>query len=232
MNAGNTPKLAIAMNYIDDNFISDAIDYTPIPHKRIIYFWKPFVAIAVCLCVVISSVWFSQYPYSDEGRNDPSIHTGTKYKVNTFEVSEITEPIQLFTYSVAPPEEICYVVSQVHPDVDCAHAMYAFGFSEDVQENYWFPVLEDGRIVDIVFATIGSKGQVIAGHSQSHVDELNSIAKFTSLETPVYIIAGEYFNYYVIGDTAYVSSNVSRIETEYIGEFFTPDKDIVVIEIP
>lgn len=31
--------------------------------------------------------------------------------------------------------------------------------------------------------------------------------------------------------TAYVSSDISGIENEYIGEFITPEKDIVVIEI-
>ena len=37
----NTPKLAIAMNYIDENLISGAIDYKPtIPSKKVTLFKK------------------------------------------------------------------------------------------------------------------------------------------------------------------------------------------------
>ena len=228
----NTPKLAIAIGYIDDDLVTGAVEYMPAPSKKFTHLWKHFVAVAACLCLVVSSVWVAQHRYSDEGRNDPPIGTEAKYQVNTFEVSAITDPIKLFTYSVVPPEDICDVVSQRYPDVDCANAMYVFSYSEDVKDNYWFPVMDDGKIVDIVFATFNSKGNVITGHSESHVDELNSIAKFTSKETPVYVITEEYFNYYVIDDTAYVSSDISGIENEYIGEFFTPEKDIIVIEIP
>lgn len=34
----NTPKLAIAMNYIDENLISGAIDYKPVHCKNNTYF--------------------------------------------------------------------------------------------------------------------------------------------------------------------------------------------------
>ena len=37
---------------------------------------------------------------------------------------------------------------------------------------------------------------------------------------------------YVIGDLAYVASDVLEIENDYIGAFVIPEKDIVVIEIP
>lgn len=48
----NAPKLAIAMNYIDDDLISGAIDYKPIPRKKIIHFWKHIVAVAACIVIV------------------------------------------------------------------------------------------------------------------------------------------------------------------------------------
>lgn len=175
---------------------------------------------------------FTQDRYSDEARNNLSVGTEAKYQVDTFSVSAVTEPVKLYVYSAAPPEEICNVVSQRYPDVDRTNAIYVFSYSEEAKDNYWFPVMDDGKIVDIVFAAFSSKGNVITGHSESHVDELNSIAKFSSKNTPVYIIAEDYFNYYVIGDTAYVSNAVSGIENEYIGDFVIPEKDIVVIEIP
>lgn len=232
MNAVNTPKLAIAMNYIDDDLISGAIDYKPVTHRKVTLFWKHFVAVAACLCLVVSTVWFAQHQYSDEGRNDPSVGTEAKYRVDTFDVVSVAEQIKLFTYSIVPPEEICNIVSQRYPNIDSSNAIYVFSYSESMNDNYWFPVIEDGKIVDIVFATFNSDGKVITGHSESHVDEINTISQLTSKDKPLYIIAEEYFNYYIIGDTAYVSSDISGIESEYIGEFVTPTKEVVVIEMP
>lgn len=58
MNAMNTPKLAIAMNYIRDDLISGAIDYKPAPRKKITYFWKHIVAVAACFCVIVTGGLF------------------------------------------------------------------------------------------------------------------------------------------------------------------------------
>lgn len=226
-----TPKLAIAIGYIDDDLVTGAIEYMPMPRKKTTHIWKHFVAVAACLCLVVTSVWLSQHQYSEEGFNNQHIGTEEKYRVETFDVSEITEPIKLYAYSVVLPEEIRSVVSQRYPDAVCNDAMYIYDYSEDAKDNYWVPVMKDGVIVDIVFATFNSKGNVITGHSESHVDELNSIAKYTSKDTPVRVITGEYFNYYVIGETAYVSSDISEIENDYIGEI-VPKKESVVIEIP
>lgn len=192
---------------------------------------KKWLAVAACFCLVASSIWLIDYRSSDEDRNNQHISSDGKYQIVTFDTNVITEPIKLFTCSVYPPADICDVVSQRHPNVDCTNAIYAFSCSEDTKGNYWFPVMDNGKIVDIVFATYGSKQPVITGHSKSHVDELNSIAKYTSKESPVYVVTGEYCNYYVIGGTAYVASNITGIEGKYIGDFFTPDEDIVVIEV-
>ena len=48
----NTPKLAIAMNYIDENLISGAIDYKPVHRKNNTYFWK-HIAAAACFCIIV-----------------------------------------------------------------------------------------------------------------------------------------------------------------------------------
>lgn len=56
----NVPKLAIAMNYIDENLISGAIDYKPIiPSKKVTLFKKHIVAVAACLCVIVMAVTFA-----------------------------------------------------------------------------------------------------------------------------------------------------------------------------
>ena len=63
MNAVNTPKLAIAMNYIDDDLISGAIDYMPAPKKANII-WFRHAIVAACLCLAVVGV-FRVLPYEN-----------------------------------------------------------------------------------------------------------------------------------------------------------------------
>ena len=70
MNAVNTPKLAIAMNYIDDNLISGAIDYMPQRRttKRIYHIWTRWAAVAACLCIVmIGAITVEHYVSTSRG---------------------------------------------------------------------------------------------------------------------------------------------------------------------
>lgn len=64
MNANvKAPKLAIAMNYIDDDLISGAIDYKPVPQKTKMA-WFRHAIVAACLCLVVVGV-FSVLPYEN-----------------------------------------------------------------------------------------------------------------------------------------------------------------------
>lgn len=47
-----TPKLAIAMGYIDDDLVSGAVEHKPLPRKKNAHFWKHIVAVAACMVVV------------------------------------------------------------------------------------------------------------------------------------------------------------------------------------
>lgn len=47
----NAPKLAIAMNYIDESLISGTIDYKPVHRKNNTYFWK-YIAAAACFALL------------------------------------------------------------------------------------------------------------------------------------------------------------------------------------
>ena len=208
-----------------DQYIEDAKSFKkPAEYSHA----KRWLAVA-CICSLIFGIYFSENQYYDEAFGCPS-DTEEKYRIVAFDADMAAEPVHLFAASVATPEDIREVVSRRHPDVNCAYAVYGFSFSDET-DNYWFPVVENGRIVDIVFATYGSKGDVLTGHSKSHTDELNSIAKYTSESSPLYVVTGENFNYYVIGDTAYIEDRFSEAVNDYIGEFVLPDKDIIVVEI-
>lgn len=66
-----TPKLAIAMNYIDDNLISEAIDYTPTPSKMKTACFHHAI-VAACLCLVVLGIARITVGFlSDQNTNTP-----------------------------------------------------------------------------------------------------------------------------------------------------------------
>lgn len=54
----NTPKLAIAIGYIDDDLVTGAIEYMPVPHKKIIHYGKQIAAVAACFYVIVTVLIF------------------------------------------------------------------------------------------------------------------------------------------------------------------------------
>lgn len=47
------PRIANAMKYIDDDLIAGAVEYKPIPPKKITRFWKQITAVAACLVLIL-----------------------------------------------------------------------------------------------------------------------------------------------------------------------------------
>ena len=78
-----TPKLAIAMGYIDDDLVSGAIEYKPIP-KKIKNTWFRHAIVAACLCLAFVGV-FTLLPYQnwfEHQADDPNWHL-THYETTT-----------------------------------------------------------------------------------------------------------------------------------------------------
>lgn len=65
----NTPKLAIAIGYIDDDLVTEAVEYMP-THKNNKIAWFRYAIVAACLCLVVIGVlkWF---PYMNQ-TDDPN----------------------------------------------------------------------------------------------------------------------------------------------------------------
>ena len=72
----NTPKLAIAIGYIDDDLVTEAVEYMPVPKKEKIA-WFRYAIVAACLCLVAVGI-FSVSPYenwSEHQAEDPNWDT-------------------------------------------------------------------------------------------------------------------------------------------------------------
>ena len=67
----NEPKISKAMAYIDEDLITGAVEYMPHARKRSTYFWKRFVAIAACFCLVVTgSIFFLHQSNQPEDKTD------------------------------------------------------------------------------------------------------------------------------------------------------------------
>lgn len=65
-----TPKLAIAMGYIDDDLISGAVEYKPPKrtNKSIYHKWTKWAAVAACLCIVmVGAITIEHYVSTSRG---------------------------------------------------------------------------------------------------------------------------------------------------------------------
>ena len=76
----NMPKLAIAMNYIDEDLISGAIDYKFVRRKNDAYLWK-HIAIAACFCVIVIGSIFA-YRQNTQPEDMTDLHEITQGGVN------------------------------------------------------------------------------------------------------------------------------------------------------
>lgn len=68
----NTPKLAIAMNYIDDGLISGAMDYQPTSRRKRPVLWKYIAAAAACMVLVLGISFMLSRNEAPPRRDTPS----------------------------------------------------------------------------------------------------------------------------------------------------------------
>ena len=83
----NTPKLAIAMNYIDENLISGAIDYKPVHCKNNTYFWK-HIAAAACFCIIVIGSIFAYHQHT-QPEDMTDLHEITQGGVNAESFAQV-----------------------------------------------------------------------------------------------------------------------------------------------
>lgn len=86
----NTPKLAIAIGYIDDDLVTGAVDYkTPKRTNNGIYHsWTKWAAVAACLCVVmIGAITIEHYVSTSRG----------SMGIESISISDVKETGSVFT---------------------------------------------------------------------------------------------------------------------------------------
>ena len=70
----NTPKLAIAIGYIDNDLVTGAVEYMPAPSKKFTHIWKHFVAVAACMVIVFGISGTHNYLKQYVATNDIQVY--------------------------------------------------------------------------------------------------------------------------------------------------------------
>lgn len=85
-----TPRIVEAMNYIDDDLVSWAIEYKPSKrtNKSIYHSWSKWIAVAACLCIVmIGAITIDHYVSTSRG----------SMGIDSISVSDVKETGSAFT---------------------------------------------------------------------------------------------------------------------------------------
>ena len=96
----STPKLAIAMNYIDDDLVTGAIEYKRTKKKNS---WMKWGAIAVCLCLVVVGAFTVPHilktsaPSKDPTINQPNEMPPVVSNDNAVEVEQMPNTFSSFS---------------------------------------------------------------------------------------------------------------------------------------
>lgn len=146
----NTPKLAIAIGYIDDDLIVAAEEYKPIPHANVIVHWKRFAAVVACLCVIIAGTVFMSVP-KDNGTPfllwKPNFQAADYFKYNL-------DIDGSHTSSIIAESELPYSMQKSFSDERMA--MEAAGIIPLMSDYHKYSCIarydEDGNISSVMFS--------------------------------------------------------------------------------
>ncbi len=235
-------KLSLCLGLISEEIIYEALNAKAQKKNRINI---KYSLVAACLVLLVTTILIefkkANFPSSEvynfsitnvEDNGDSATEQyQKKYEIVCFELKNNNITAPLFVNTITPAQNICEAVRRLHPEINCDNAIYIFRTKDDGEQNYWFPLYENGKIVNVVFASALKDGRVIIGHSESEVDSLNTISSLTSKSSPLYLVSDGVQAYYLVGNKAYVNVNTSQKKNGYIGSFIIPDAEIDVVKI-
>lgn len=142
----NTPKLAIAINCIDDDLISGAIEYKPQKGiNRIIYHsWTKWAAVAACLCIVmIGAITIEHYVSTSRGNMG----------IESISISEVKETGTAFTENEVQDflvESSDYIIARIAAKMNIPTE----GISISSNGYYHVTVTENENILNLDYLTL------------------------------------------------------------------------------
>ena len=225
----NGTDIAKCLGEISDEIIAQGLT-PPVRPKRKRYLRYLSVA-AVLVLGIFTGLLVKYDPYGwIWGRNQgfPGQDLGDVYKI----VRAEPEPLApLYLYTVTPDEDVFAAVREEYgPGFDTAIRVFRIdGAADEKQEYYWFPLIKNGEVRLVVYASVTHKGIHLNSTDIFNVF-LNTVSNYTSENAPGYIVSNRTSFYCVVGDKAYCTEQFYD-HSKYIGEIARPKGELSVVRV-
>ena len=206
------PIIARAMDYIDDDLVTGAIDYKRTKKKPA---WLKWGAMAACLCLVVGLA----IPMLNNDYSDENPHSGLQSVENpVYEVVEYTvpasyEPADLYISTTTDLAEYDAHMAERYGEKFRGKGIRVFTFVEGANtenlDNFgvWYFDYEGTSISRIYSVTKSPKSPdkmlTVWTEAGDRGKAIEALASETSADTPMYLVQDNEIIYAVIGNTAY-----------------------------
>ncbi|MCF0122689.1 MAG: hypothetical protein HUJ67_01105 [Ruminiclostridium sp.] len=205
-------RILDVLGMVDEKYIKEADP--EVKAKRKTPAWTKWTAVAVCLCLAVFAI--SKAPLIKEtGSPGPGTNNNDMCQVIKFDVPQDYAVSPLYYLSKPIDESIKEYIAGNNINVNLENAIsVSYLLPEENEVNYWFPVVNNGRINRFVYIGKTKDGTIGWGYSESDTDIIEALSVYTSVDNPMSIVVYGDFAYYVIGDNAYINSTLYSKLTE------------------
>lgn len=230
-----TKSFAEAMNYMDDDLISEAITYK---RAKKTSGWLKWGVMAACLCLVVGIA----VPFLHNDTPDQGNHGGLQSVENpVYDVVEYAVPADytagdLYIATTAGLDGYDAHMVDRYGEEYLGKGVRVFSFSEGTKPtdlNIWYFAYEGNNISRIYFVTELDGKYLTSWREAGELGKaIEALSGETSADTPMYLAQDDEMVFAIIGDTAYYLPDftVFKPEVTAMPEIETDGLETVVIE--
>lgn len=197
-------RILDVLGKVDEKYIKEADPEVKATRKALA--WTKWAAVAACLCIVVFAI--SKVPLVKEmGSHMHGNKSDDMCQVIKFDVPQDHSVSSLYYLSKPIDESIKEYIVENKINVNPEDGISVSYLSpEEGELNYWFPVINNGRITEFVYIGKTTDGTIGCGYSESDTDIIEALSVYTSIDNPMSIVVYGDYVYYVIGNNAYINS--------------------------
>ena len=194
--------------------------------------WRCFCVAAMLVIGVFLGIFVKNDPYGWIRGGSQGFPFGPQNDVyEIVRLDEASAELPLYLYTVTPEEEVFATVKEKYGSgFDTAIRVFRVeGAGDEKQEYYWFPLVKDGEVKLVVYASV-TRNRIYLSSTDMFNGFLNTVSKFTNENSPGYIVANNESFFCVVGEKAYCT-DLFYDQFKFVGDISLPKGDIFVITV-
>ena len=221
--------IAECIGGISEEIIEEAMKPMRLKRKRSIRY---FSVAAVLVVGIFLGVFAKKDPLGWIWGGNQGSPIGSPKEVYEIVLLEETSPdLPLYLYTDTPDAEVFAAVREEYGSgFDTAIRVFRVdGAGDEKQEFYWFPLIKNGEVKLVVYASVTRK-EVHLSSTDMFNGFLNTVSGKTSENSPGYIVANNESFFCIVGEKAYCT-NLFYDQFEFVGDISIPKGDISVVRV-